>query len=300
MNFIKFQKLYFAISLFFIIPGVISLLLFGLKPAIDFTGGSLLEVQVTPQAATAEQMTLSKIEAEASQTYEVVSSKQLSTDTFSIRGKTITNDQKLKFYDDLSTLGYSVNEQRFYTVGPTFGGEVLTKMITAVAIVSFMITLYVWYQFNELKYGVSAILAMFHDSLILLGSFSLMGYFLGVEVDVLFVTALLTTLSFSVHDTIVVYDRIRELSRKYAKYSYPQIVNTAIVETLGRSLNNSITIIIMLAALVVIGGETIRMFAVALLIGAITGTYSSTFTAAPLLLLWDEIKAKNIKFKLWF
>ena len=157
--------------------------------------------------------------------------------------------------------------------------------------------IYVWVQFNELKYGVSAILAMFHDSLVLLGVFSLLGHFYHVEVDMLFVTALLTTLSFSVHDTIVVYDRIRELRGRYSKYSLTSLINTAITETLSRSINNSVTIIIMLAALAMLGGDTIRWFSAALLIGAVTGTYSSTFTAAPLLLLWEDIKKMILKRK---
>jgi preprotein translocase subunit SecF len=113
-----------------------------------------------------------------------------------------------------------------------------------------------------------------------------------VEVDVLFVTALLTTLSFSVHDTIVVFDRIREVKRLHPRLGMAEAIDIAILQTVSRSLNNSLTIIIMLVALVVLGGESIRWFAVALLIGAITGTYSSTFTAAPLLLVWDDLAAR--------
>ena len=116
---------------------------------------------------------------------------------------------------------------------------------------------------------------------------------MGVEVDVLFVTALLTTLSFSIHDTIVVYDRIRELRKKHPRYDLEEVANVAVLETLGRSINNSVTIIVMLLALVVLGGETIHWFAVALLVGAITGTYSSTFTAVPILLVWEEKSKKK-------
>jgi preprotein translocase subunit SecF len=186
-----------------------------------------------------------------------------------------------------------VIEQQFSTVGPTLGRETLVKMMTAIVLVATIILFYIWRQFSELKYGVSAVLAMIHDSLILLGAFSILGVLFKVEVDVLFVTALLTTLSFSVHDTIVVYDRIRELRRKHRTRSFAEVVNTAIIETLSRSINNSFTIIVMLLSLVLLGGETIRWFAVALLIGAVTGTYSSTFTAAPLLLLWEEIRLRT-------
>jgi preprotein translocase subunit SecF len=144
------------------------------------------------------------------------------------------------------------------------------------------------YRFSELKYGVCAALAMFHDSLVLFGVFSLLGHFLGVEVDVLFVTAVLTILSFSVHDTIVVYDRIRELRHSQRGMRYEDLVDLAVTETLSRSMNNSMTIIFMLFVLWIFGGSTIQWFVFALLIGTVTGTYSSTFTAAPLLVVWDE------------
>ncbi|NIT03420.1 protein translocase subunit SecF, partial [Candidatus Saccharibacteria bacterium] len=141
----------------------------------------------------------------------------------------------------------------------------------------------------DLKFGACAILAMFHDSFILLGSFSLLGHFFGVEVDTLFVTAVLTILSFSVHDTVVVYDRIRESQRRLPDTPLVDLVNKAVTETLSRSINNSLTIIFMLIALLLLGGVTIRWFVAALLIGTIAGTYSSTFTAAPLLVIWEQL-----------
>ena len=129
---------------------------------------------------------------------------------------------------------------------------------------------------------------MFHDTFIVLGVFSLLGHFANIEVDTLFVTALLTTLSFSVHDTIVVYDRIRESLKRHPKAAFEDIVNLSVAETLGRSVNNSLTIIFMLVALFLLGGVTTRWFVLALLIGTISGTYSSTFTAAPLLVVWEN------------
>lgn len=156
-----------------------------------------------------------------------------------------------------------------------------------------MLLLYISFAFKQLKYGVCALIAMFHDTIVLLGSFSLLGHFFGVEIDLLFVTAVLTILSFSVHDTIVVFDRIRELSHKNKNVDYVTLVNQAVTETMVRSLNNSLTIIFMLIALFLIGGETTKFFSLALLIGTVTGTYSSTFTAAPLLIVWNKIFAKN-------
>ena len=282
MNIMKFKNIYFGISTVFIVASLFFLVGFGLKPAIDFTGGSLLEI-------TSNDTSIEKIRDAASNHYQV-GSVQLSGDaTYLIRGETIDNDTKLAFLNDLAESNQEVEELQFSTVGPVLGRQTLIKMLTAMIIVSVIITLYVWKQFDEIKYGVCAILAMFHDTFILVGAFSFLGWWLGVEVDVLFVTALLTTLSFSIHDTIVVYDRIRELRRKHRTTDFKQVVNAAVLETLSRSINNSLTIIIMLITLAVLGGDTIRWFAVALLIGAITGTYSSTFTAAPLLLLWETL-----------
>jgi len=287
MNLMKFKPLYFAISLCFLVPGIISLLVFGLKPAIDFTGGSLIEL-----SGEGLQDNREEIKEQIGDLYEISSVQKSGENQIIIRGKEINNETKDGVIAKLEEKYGEIEEKRFGTVGPTLGKELLIKTLTAIVIVSGIITLYVWKQFSELKYGVSAILAMFHDSLILLGAFSLLGHFYGVEVDVLFVTALLTTLSFSIHDTIVVFDRIRELRHRNQRLNLEQVVSAAVIETLSRSINNSVTIILMLLALVLIGGESIRWFAVALLIGAITGTYSSTFTAAPLLLLWESVRKK--------
>ena len=159
-------------------------------------------------------------------------------------------------------------------------------------------------QFKSIKFGISATLATLHDSLILIGGFSLLGHFMNVEIDFLFVTAVLTILSFSVHDTIVVYDRIREKQRKYDPVigsDITKIANSALTETMVRSLNNSFTIIFMLLSLVLIGGDSVRWFAVALLIGTISGTYSSPFVAVPILVTWEELEKKLKKIILdWF
>lgn len=283
----KFRTLFFAISLMVIVPSIISLALFGFKLSIDFVGGSLLEIAVTNNISSEE------INKAFSSIYEVKSVSKNEGNRYIIEGNDIPNETKVVALEKVRSQFGEVTELRFESVGPTLSKELLIKTITALILVAGIITVYVWRQFSELKYGVCAILAMLHDSIVLLGSFSLLGYFFGVQVDVLFVTALLTTLSFSVHDTIVVYDRIRELRKKQHKLPFKTIVNMAVVETLGRSINNSVTIIIMLAALSLLGGATIRWFAVALLIGAITGTYSSTFTAAPLLLLWEDMAERK-------
>ncbi len=289
MKLMQWRKIYFAISLMVIIPGLISLILFGLRPAIDFTGGSLWEISLENKPSAAE------VEQTVAETYQVSSVNQSGTNNYIVRGKTITNEQKNLAAAALTAKFGVLKEDRFETVGPILGKELIRKTIAAVVIVSMIITWFVGRQFKDIKFGVSAILAMFHDTLVLLGTFSLLGKFMSIEVDVLFVTALLTTLSFSVHDTIVVFDRIRELQRKHPRFSMEEIANAAVLETLGRSINNSMTIIFMLTALALMGGGSIKMFAVALLVGSVTGTYSSTFTAVPLLILWDELKLKFAK-----
>lgn len=293
MNLMKFKKFYFLISLSFLLPGIVSLLLFGLKPAIDFTGGSLMELHFQDPEKFAN-YSQEKLQESLGGLYEPEVIQSAGEQRILIKGKEIDNQNKDQLVSKLSQTYGQIEVLRFETVGPVLGAELLRKTLIAIIIVASIITFHIWRAFDELKYGLCAVLAMLHDSLILIGAFSLLGHFMQVEVDVLFVTALLTTLSFSVHDTIVVYDRIRELKRKNPRYPFEQIANAAVLETLGRSINNSLTIIIMLLTLAILGGSTIHWFVIALLIGAITGTYSSTFTAVPLLLVFDNWK-KNKK-----
>jgi preprotein translocase subunit SecF len=286
MKFMKYRWLFFLISAFVLVPGIFSLITTGLKPSIDFTGGTLLELKTVKQVEESKWFEL------AGEELDLQSVQTADNDGYILRGKPVTDEVKETFVAKVSEEIGGVEVVRFETVGPILGQELIRKMFWAGLIVVIFILLYVAKQFSEISFGFSAILAMLHDSFIVLGSFSLLGQFYGVEVDVLFVTALLTTLSFSVHDTIVVFDRIRELNRKYPKYSFEDMADRAVSETLVRSLNNSITIIVMLLSLVLLGGQSIKWFSVALLIGAITGTYSSTFTAVPLLVEWHNRKKK--------
>lgn len=285
INFIKHRTIFFTISLSLVLPSLVALLIFGLKPNIDFTGGSLLTVEISDAQQAVNGQVISQVLNPIYQPESVQSSEQ---NLYVIRGPEIDQQRKQQILTELQQHYAQVQEVQFESVGPVLGKELVIKTIVAVLLVSAVIIAYVWFQFEEVKFGICAILAMFHDSLILLGIFSLLGHFYGVEVDVLFVTALLTTLSFSIHDTIVIYDRIRELGQSRAGLSFAEIANLAILETLARSINNSVTIILMLAALVFLGGDSIRWFGVALLIGAIAGTYSSTFTAVPLLVQWHQ------------
>lgn len=284
MNWMKHISLYFLISALVIIPGIYSLARYGLKLSIEFTGGSRL----TLISATSSKEVVLDAFKDYSPTIEA-SDKN----SFTLKTKNISQEVADKVVENLKVKDKDIKLNEFESIGPSLGQETIKKTINALAIASFMLLAYISFAFKKIKYGFCAILAMFHDTLVLIGSFSLLGHFFNVEVDLLFVTAVLTILSFSVHDTIVVYDRIRELSHKNKGIAFPNLVNQAVTETMTRSLNNSLTIIFMLLAMFLIGGETTRFFALALLIGTVTGTYSSTFTAAPLLIVWDKIFSKR-------
>ncbi|MFZ2199357.1 MAG: protein translocase subunit SecF [Microgenomates group bacterium] len=272
----KYWWLYFVISLIIIVPGSYSLITRGLKPSIDFTGGTTI---------------VWEIKTEESKLRDSADANKINVREISHKGDiwTISTSPLPKNTYQAYKSGFDgVKELSFDTVGPALGSELIKKTLTAIVLAASLILFYVAYRFKNIRFGISAILAMLHDSLVLLGVFSLLGVYLGVEVDTLFVTALLTILSFSVHDTIVVYDRIRELKKKHGYLDFEEIVNRAVVETMGRSLNNSLTIIFMLLSMYLLGGDTTKWFIFALLIGTISGTYSSTFTAAPILIVWDK------------
>ena len=279
----KYWWLYFLLSLVVIIPGSYSLIVHGLKPSIDFTGGTTIVWDLT----TTESALRDSAQANNIEILEL--SQNLDVWTIS------TGPLDKPRYSAFKASFEGVQELTYDSVGPSLGGELIKKTVTAILLAATLILLYVAYRFQNIKFGVSAILAMLHDSLVLLGIFSMLGYYLNIKVDTLFVTALLTILSFSVHDTIVVYDRIRELRKKYGYLDFQEIVNRAVVETMGRSINNSLTIVFMLLSMYLLGGESTKWFIFALLVGTISGTYSSTFTAAPLLIVWDKLSKRLSK-----
>jgi preprotein translocase subunit SecF len=188
---------------------------------------------------------------------------------------------------------------RFESVGPSVGQEVASRAAGAVGLAAIAIMLYITYAFrgvpHAFRYGVSAIVAMLHDVAVVIGLEAIFGHYLGWEVDALFLTALLTVIGFSVHDSIVVFDRIRENSRIYRRLPYETLVNHSIVQTLDRSINTQLTVMFTLLALALFGGVTIRHFVIILLIGVFSGTYSSIFNAAPLLVVWE-----NREWRTWF
>lgn len=292
INFMRYKWVYFAFSLFFLLPSAYFLLRYGLKPALDFTGGTLLEISIAPE--NNQIISSDQLKAVIEPIIKISRLQAEENNTFILRSQEFDQSVNTQLQEVISNSLGPVSEKRFETIGPTLGKELIKKTLIGIFLASGFLLYFIAIRFKNTKYGVCAILAMLHDSFILLGAFSFLGVIKGVEVDALFVTAMLTILSFSVHDTIVVYDRIRESIRLYPHLSYTDLVNKAVTETLGRSINNSFTIIIMLLSLYLLGGETTKWFIFALLIGTISGTYSSTFTAAPLLVLWEELKAKKV------
>jgi preprotein translocase subunit SecF len=194
---------------------------------------------------------------------------------------------------NIKTIDKDAKELKFETLGPILGRELLQKTIAAIILSAFCLFIFIGRRFKDFSFGISAVLAMFHDAIILIGSFSLFGHFFGAELDALFVTALLTTLSSSVHDTVITFDRIRELKRQNFKFEWVDLANRAVTEVLNRTINNSMTIILVLLSLVLLGGESTHWFATALLVGFICGTYSSTGVAIPLVLFFKKKSHKN-------
>jgi preprotein translocase subunit SecF len=297
INIVGKRYLFFAISMAVIIPGLLALIIWGLPIGIDFTGGSILFIEFesgkTPQTSQVlniyEEFGLGESLVQTSgEEALVIRSKDMNESTRS----QIVATMEERFNDKITVL-------RFESVGPTVGQEVATRAAGAVGLAAIGIMIYITYAFrgvqHAFRYGISAILAMLHDVAVVIGFEAIVGHFLGWEVDALFLTALLTVIGFSVHDTIVVFDRIRENSVIFRRLPYETIVNHSIVQTLDRSINTQLTVMFTLLALSLFGGVTIRHFVITLLVGVFSGTYSSIFNAAPILVVWENKEWRN-----WF
>jgi preprotein translocase subunit SecF len=290
LNIVRRRYWFFALSLIVIIPGLIALALWGLPLAIDFTGGSLLEVRFDtgspPSPANVvelyNELRIGESLVQSAGTADIIA-----------RSKPIDDPTKTKLLAEMETRFESpVTVLRFESVGPTVGAEVAQRAASAVGWAALGILVYITYAFRRvpkaIRYGVSAIIAMLHDVAIVIGIEAIFGHFFGWEVDALFLTALLTVVGFSVHDSIVVFDRIRENQRIYRRLDFETLVNHSIVQTLDRSINTQLTVMLTLLALLLFGGVTTRHFVTILLIGVFSGTYSSIFNAAPILVVWEK------------
>ena len=297
MNLIGKRKIWYAISLVMIVPGLISLMMFGLKLGIDFNSGQLSVVagdasvsKVNTAAAGLDLRDIQVVQSGSDQT-------QIRFRDPAPQAQHELNHQKFK----AALAKQGISELSFDSVGPTVSSTIARNAIVSLILVSLAIVFYIAFAFRNApqpvspwSFGIMAIVALLHDAFFVLGVFSLLGHFFGVEIDALFVTAVLTVIGFSVHDTIVVFDRIRENLRR-DKGTFETVVNNSILETIARSINTSLTVLLTLLALFLFGGQSIRMFVLALLIGVASGTYSSIFNASPLLVTWHNYRLKRLE-----
>jgi len=288
MNIIGYRKLWYIISLVLILPGIIALFLWGLKPGIDFKGGTLLEAKFK-QSTSVQQVK----DGLKDLNIKDLTVQSTGPDTLLLKTQPVNQEEHAKINEALLKIGEN-QEIRYETVGPVVSNDLKKKAVIAVLLASLAIILYIAFAFRRVprpasswRFGACAVIALIHDLAFVTGLFAILGHFLGYEVDSLFITALLTIMGFSVHDTIVVFDRIRENLRKFPTHKFEENVNNSILQTLNRSLNTSLTVMIVLAALYFLGGDTLKHFMLALLVGIAIGTYSSIFNASQLLVSWQ-------------
>lgn len=297
---IKNRRIFYIFSSIIVGIALAALIGFGIKFGIDFTGGSLVEVHFEEGRPSLEEV---QTKVDSIDFLDGSSVRESGEASVVIRTKEITNIQKDLLITELQG-DYVLTEERFSTIGPSLGTELRTMSIVAVLLALFFIVLFVAFAFRHVskpvssgKYGLITIVAFLHDLIIPLGVFAAMGYFFGVEVDSLFVTALLVILGYSINDTIVVFDRIREnllpVSDENKNKRFEEIVGRSIEETYARSINTSLTTFLALLALYIFGGVTTQMFALALMVGVVAGTYSSIFLASALLVTVKKRQDKN-------
>jgi preprotein translocase subunit SecF len=285
------RKWYFLLSGLIILPGLIALLVWHLNLGIDFTGGSQLEIRLAqnPPPSAVRDVFAEHGLADSS---VVTSTDSSGATSYLIRSRNIDTAKKNEILQDLGSKFGTVTEDRFDSVGPIVGAETTREAIISVLVASGLILVYLSWAFRQVpspwRYGACAVIALLHDVLVVLGVWAILGKLTGREVDALFVTGVLTVVGFSVHDTIVVFDRIRENVGRFPGESFERIVNFSVNQTLDRSLNTTLTVLFTLTALLLLGGGTIRNFVLVLLVGIVSGTYSSIFNASCLLVVWEN------------
>lgn len=297
LNIIGRRYWYFLLSVIIILPGVIALAAWGLPLAIDFTGGSLLEVRFETGQRPDTEAVVNLYEEHG---IGDALAQRVGDQDISVRSSTIDEDLQSQLVQEMSERYNSeITVLRFETVGPSIGSEVAERASGAVGLATVGMLAYITFAFrgvdHAFRYGLAAVLAMLHDVALLVGAAAILGHFFGWEVDALFLTAVLTVIGYSVLDSIVVFDRIRENEGIYRRLSYERLVNHSVIQTVDRSLNTQLTVAFTLLALLLLGGVTTRHFVAYLLIGILSGTYSSIFFASPLLVVWQNKEWRN-----WF
>ncbi len=294
-SFTKYSAIYYTFSGILIIAAIASLIVFGLKFGIEFTGGSNMEVEFT-QARPSNEAIIKQL---APYNIGDVVVQPTGGNGAVLRFKGIDEQTHQKILLDLNKLS-PVQEKSFQFIGPSVGQELKNKTEIAIVLALLAITLYIAFAFRKVsrpvsswKYGVTSLIALFHDILIPLGTFSILGKFYNAEVTVPIVAALLTILGFSVHDTIVIFDRIRENILRSGIKSFSETVDWSLNQTIGRSISTVITVLLVMFSLFFFGGETLKWFSLALIIGITSGAYSSIFIASPLLVTWHKFSEKK-------
>jgi preprotein translocase subunit SecF len=287
MDIVGRRNWYFLASLLVILPGIFSMIFFGFRLGIDFAGGNQLNlVFKQPVQASAIQREMDSFSVEATV-------QQAGPNNVLITTKPLTNNQETTIRNDLDKKFGGIDQQKSSSasVGPLIARELVLGAGGLIAIASILIVAYLSFRFNY-KFAICAILALLHDVFVLTGVYSILGKVFNLplgEINTLFVTAVLTVIGFSVHDTIVIFDRIRENLRQASRLTFEQNVNLSIIQSLARSINTSMTVVFVLVALFLISPTNIKGFTLALLIGIISGTYSSIFNASPLLVVWRRL-----------
>lgn len=312
---IKYRKIFYTLSSVVVAFSIFAIVFWGIKFGIDFTGGSIIEIN----AGDATKEEISEVLKKATASDELAPeltgklgdfSLRPSEENFILRTKEISNEEKNEILNILSeSIGTSIKEIRFSTIGPTLGNELASRSVLAIFVVVFAIVIFVAFAFRKVSkpvsswnYGFVTIVAFLHDVLIPIGLFAVLGQFGGIEVDTLFVVAILVVLGYSINDTIVVFDRIREnllnLNEKQRLANFEEVVGKSLRETIARSVNTSLTTLLAILAIYSLAGSQTELFALAMIAGVIAGTYSSIFIAAPLLLTlknWREKHPKKVK-----
>lgn len=297
MGIVKHRKIWYTISGLLLGASIFSIFYFGLKLGIDFTGGSLLEIEY--QTGRPENSIIQ--DRLSTLNFGNISLQPTGDKGLLIRSRTLTEEEHQKALSVLLSTG-SFNEVRFDSIGPVIGQELRQKSWMAVGLVIIMIILYIAFAFRKVsrpvssfKFGLMAVVALIHDVIMPAGVFAILGKFLGLEIDILFITALLTVLGFSVHDTIVVFDRIRENLKRGIGKEFEETIGLSVNQTITRSINTSLTVLLVLLAIFFFGGETTKFFSLALIIGVFFGTYSSIFLASPLLVTLYKFQQRKKK-----
>ena len=294
INIIEKRKIFLSVAALFVFASIVSIFSFGFKQGIDFVGGSLWHVKFAESAEIDE--TVLRENLASAGIVEVIVTREFDFGGFIVKMREISEEEHQIALASLREKFGEVKELRFEVIGPTIGRELRRNSLTAFALVIVSIALFVAFSFRKVshpvaswKYGVVALATLFHDAIIPAGLFALLGYSYGVEIDTNFIIALLVIMAYSINDTIVVFDRIREnllLSRRDADFSL--VVNNSVNQTFARSINTSLTLIFILFAFYFLGPASLQNFILALLVGIIFGTYSSIFVASPLLVVWHN------------